>query len=140
MNYLITFIQEVRVIQKQCFVRCVRQCLCSWHVRGRHPGPATQGPCEDVTPVDHKVVAHLSQLYFSSGRWLMEASTLPASSSPRSLLYALCSVKNDPSSCLIYMHKNRRLPHPPVWERWGLLHLGQDFPPFLLAIRIFQEG
>lgn len=60
----------------------------------------------------------------------------------KSQILALCFVLTEEWSQLVFdLHEQKQeTPPPPVWERWGLLHLGQDFPPFFLAIRIFQEG
>ena len=89
MNYLITFIQEVRVIQKQCLVRCVRQCLCSRVREASAPVPRPRKVPVETSPWSTTGWwRHLSQLYFSLGGWLAEVSTLHASASPRSLLCA----------------------------------------------------
>lgn len=69
MNYLITFIQEVRAILKQCFVRRITQCLCFQRVRGgcrrRCPSPALpSGTSEEVT----LVVATAESTLFSLGQ------------------------------------------------------------------------
>lgn len=69
MNYLITFIQEVRAILKQCFVRRITQCLCFQRVRGgcrrRCPSSALpSGTSEEVT----LVVATAESTLFSLGQ------------------------------------------------------------------------
>lgn len=105
---------------------------------GRCPGPASPKVPVETSPWSTTGWwRHLSQLYFSLGRWLAEVSTLHASASPRSLLCA--RLRTSPARVWFTCTKTR-LPRPPVWERWGLLHVDQDFPPFLLATRIFQKG
>lgn len=69
MNYLITFIQEVRVILKQCFVRCIRQCLCFQRVQGCCPVlRSPKAPVKMSSWWATRWWQHLSQLYSYLGR------------------------------------------------------------------------
>ena len=96
MNYLITFIQEVRVILKQCFVRCVRQRLCSQRVHGCCP-VLSCAPlrhllrCHPVGPQDGGSI--LASFTVTWAERLKEALTLHESGGLlKSQILALCIV------------------------------------------------
>lgn len=100
--------------QKQCFGRCVRQCLCS-HVRQAAAlVPRPPSTCGDVTLVDHRMVVASQPALLFLGQ--MAGGGVDTPCFRKSQILALCSPKKEPSSCSIYMHKNR-FPRPPVWER-----------------------
>lgn len=71
---------------------------------------APQGTCGDVTLVDHRMVAASQPALLFLGR--MAGGGVDTPYFRKSQILALCSPKNEPSSCVIYMHKNKTPPAP----------------------------
>ena len=109
MNDLITFIQEVRVIQKQCFVGCVRQCLCS-HVRqAAAPVPRPPRTCGDVTLADHRMVAASQPALLFLGQMAGRGVDTPCFR--KSQILALCSMLTEEGAQLVFdLHAQKQTP------------------------------